>query len=82
MTCRHRISCRCLILTNKNVPLRKGWDIFEAKANSTQEIPLLLENATNKRWSENFKDKHGVDAKLYLYDMVNVKKEKETEYPA
>ena len=94
----------------------------KAKANSTQEIPLLLENATNKRWSENFKDKHGVDAKfgwyrytsrfalpiysnegelmrynvfriemlvrhasdakLYLYDMVNVKKEKETEYPA
>ena len=79
-------------------------------------------NSTHKRWSENFKDKHGVDAKfgwyrytsrfalpiysnegelmrynvfriemlvrhasdakLYLYDMVNVKKEKETEYPA
>ena len=94
----------------------------KAKANSTQEIPLLLENATNKRWSKNFKEKHGVDAKygwyrytsrfalpiysddgelerynifriemlvrhasdkkLYLYDMVNVKKEKETEYPA
>ena len=94
----------------------------KAKANSTQKIPLLLENATNKRWSENWKDKHGVDAKfgwyrytsrfalpiysnegelirynifriemlvrhasdnkLYLYDMVNVKKEKETEYPA
>lgn len=94
----------------------------KAKANSTQEIPLLLECATNKRWSENFKEKHGVDAKygwyrytsrfalpiysnsgelekynifriemlvrhasdnkMYLYDMVNVKKEKETEYPA
>lgn len=32
-----------------------------AKVNSTQEIPFFLENATNKRWSENFKDKHGVD---------------------
>jgi len=94
----------------------------KAKANATQQIPLLLRNATNKRWSENFKDKHNVDAKhgwcrytsrfalpiyandgkiekynmyriemlarmasdgkIYLYDMVNVKKEKETEYPA
>lgn len=25
---------------------------------------------------------HASDKKLYLYDMVNVKKEKETEYPA
>lgn len=94
----------------------------KAKANATQELPLLIENATNKRWSENFKDKHNADAnkgwyrytsrfalpiyanngelqkynifriemlvrhasdnKLYLYDMVNIKKEKETEYPA
>ncbi len=93
----------------------------KAKANATQEIPLLLEYATNKRWSENKKSKHQVDArygwyrytarfglpvyntggellrfnvfriemlvrhasddKLYLYDMVNVKKEKETKYP-
>lgn len=89
----------------------------KAKANATQEIPLLLEYAGNKRWSENWKDKHGADAqygwyrytsrfalpvysetgeverynifriemlvrhasdgKLYLYDMVNVKKENE-----
>lgn len=93
----------------------------KAKANATQGIPLLLENATNKRWKENLKVKHVVDAKygwyrytsrfalpvyensgelirynifriemlvrhasndkLYLYDMVNVKKEKETKYP-
>lgn len=26
--------------------------------------------------------RHAADGKLYLYDMVNVKKEKETEYPA
>lgn len=92
----------------------------KAKANATQKIPLLLEYASNKRWNDNFKEKHGVDAKygwyrytsrfalpiysnegelerynifriemlirhasdnrLYLYDMVNVKKE--TEYPA
>ena len=84
-------------------------------ANATQKIPLLLEYATNKRWSENFKStkygwyrftsrfalpvylsndiieryhvfriemliRHASDNKLYLYDMVNIKKE--TEYPA
>lgn len=94
----------------------------KAKANASQEIPLLIENATNKRWSENYKVKHNIDAqqgwyrytsrfalpiytndgelekynifriemlvrhasddRLYLYDMVNVKKEKKTEYPA
>lgn len=92
----------------------------KAKANASEKIPQLLEYATNKRWSENYKGKHNVDAhngwyrytsrfalpiysnsgdllrynifriemlirhasdeKLYLYDMVNVKKE--TEYPA
>ena len=91
----------------------------KAKANAVQGIPMLLEYATNKRWSENMKTKHRVDAqhgwyrytsrfalpvyddrgellrfnifriemlvrhasddKLYLYDMVNVKKEKETK---
>ncbi len=93
----------------------------KAKANATQEIPLLIKLANNKRWSENYKSKHSMDAehgwfrytsrfalpiysnngdlekynifriemlirhasddKLYLYDMVNVKKEKETKYP-
>lgn len=93
----------------------------KAKANATSEMPLLLQYATNRRWQENFKTKHGVDAKygwyrftsrfalpvyspkgdlerynifriemlirhasddkLYLYDMVNVKKEKETGTP-
>lgn len=92
----------------------------KAKANATQEIPMLLKVAGNKRWRENFKSKHSVDAKhgwyrytsrfalpvyrvdgelyrynifriemlirhasdgkLYLYDMVNVKKE--NEHPA
>ena len=91
----------------------------KAKANATQELPLLLEYATNRCWNENLKVKHSVDAqygwyrytsrfslpvygddgevirrnvfriemlvrhasdnKLYLYDMVNVKKEKETK---
>lgn len=93
----------------------------KAKANATQKLPMLLEYATNKRWNENMKMKHSIDAKygwyrytsrfalpiyensgeisrynvfriemlvrhasdnnLYLYDMVNVKKEKETKYP-
>lgn len=93
----------------------------KAKANATQELPMLLKFATNKRWQENFKDRHGTDAKFgwyrftsrfalpvysdngelerynlfriemlirhasdnkfYLYDMVNVKKEKETGTP-
>lgn len=87
----------------------------KAKANATTQLPMLLKYATNKRWQENFKEKHGIDAKygwyrftsrfalpvylndgsldryniyriemlirhasdekLYLYDMVNVKKE-------
>lgn len=87
----------------------------KAKANSTIELPMLLKYATNKRWQENFKSKHSIDAKygwyrftsrfalpiyaednslerynifriemlirrasddkLYLYDMVNIKKE-------
>lgn len=93
----------------------------KGKANATQEIPLLLKYATNKRWKENFGAKHNADAKYgwyrytsrfalpiynndnelvkyniyriemlvrhasdnkkYLYDMVNIKKEKETKYP-
>ena len=87
----------------------------KAKANAAGEMPLLLQYATNKRWQENYKTKHGIDAKygwyrfttrfalpvydndeqlirynifriemlvrhasdgkLYLYDMVNIKKE-------
>ena len=91
----------------------------KAKANATQGIPMLLQCATNRRWQENFKGKHNVDAKfgwyrfttrfalpvynndtgdlerfnifriemlirhaadgnLYLYDMVNIKKETST----
>ena len=34
----------------------------KAKANATQKIPTLLKCATNKRWQENFKGKHKVDA--------------------
>ena len=92
----------------------------KAKANATQGIPMLLKCATNRRWQENFKGKHKVDAKfgwyrftarfalpvyysnsseierfnifriemlirhaadgnLYLYDMVNIKKETSTQ---
>lgn len=94
----------------------------KAKANATSKIPLLLQYATNKRWQDNYKVRHGTDAKygwyrftarfalpiytnngvlqryniyriemllrhvsdqkLYLYDMVNVKKEKETGTPS
>ena len=91
----------------------------KAKANATQGIPMLLQCATNRRWQENYKGKHNVDAKygwyrfttrfalpvyesntgelerfnvfriemlirhaadrnLYLYDMVNIKKETST----
>ncbi len=91
----------------------------KAKANATQGIPMLIQCATNRRWQENFKGKHCVDAKfgwyrfttrfalpvynsntgelerfnifriemlirhaadgnLYLYDMVNIKKETST----
>lgn len=92
----------------------KGANV-KAKANATQEIPVLLSFANNKRWQENYKSKHSIDArygwyrfttrfalpvylnngeierfniyriemlvrhasdnKLYLYDMVNTKKE-------
>lgn len=92
----------------------KGANI-KAKANATQEFPMLLCIANNKRWQMNYKSKHNVDAKhgwyrfttrfalpiyfengeierfniyriemlirhasdnkLYLYDMVNIKKE-------
>ena len=39
----------------------------KAKANATQKIPTLLKCATNKRWQENFKGKHKVDAKYGWY---------------
>ena len=92
----------------------------KAKANATQGIPMLLRCATNRRWQENYKGKHKVDAKfgwyrftsrfalpvysglgeverfniyriemlirhaadgnLYLYDMVNIKKEMSTPH--
>lgn len=108
-------------LKGSNDTMRLRGGNAKAKANATQKLPMLLEYATNKRWSENLKVKHNVDAKygwyrytsrfalpvydnlgeiknyniyriemlvrhasdekLYLYDMVNVKKEKETKYP-
>ncbi len=93
----------------------------KAKANAVSQLPCMINIATNKRWQENYKEKHGKDAKhgwyrfttrfalpvysndrelirynvfriemivrhasdgrMYLYDMVNVKKEKETSTP-
>ena len=53
----------------------------KAKANATQGIPMLLQCATNRRWQENFKEmliRHAADGNLYLYDMVNIKKETST----
>ena len=101
---------------------RSDWENgtnAKAKANATQGIPMLIQCATNRRWQENYKSKHNVDAKfgwyrfttrfalpvynsnsgelerwnifriemlirhaadgnLYLYDMVNIKKETST----
>ncbi len=94
----------------------------KAKANATTETIGLLKYASNKRWQENYKAKHGIDAaygwyrftsrfalpvytndgileryniyriemlvrhasdgRLFLYDMVNTKKEKETNTPS
>ena len=39
----------------------------KAKANATQGIPMLLQCATNRRWQENYKGKHNVDAKYGWY---------------
>ncbi len=91
----------------------------KAKANAAQGVPMLLKCAVNRRWQNNVKIKHSVDAKfgwyrftsrfalpvynnnsgelerlnvfriemlirhaadgnLYLYDMVNIKKETST----
>lgn len=90
----------------------------KAKANAVLELPFLIQYAGNKRWQQNYKTKHGMDAaygwyrfttrfalpmyadndellrynvyriellirhasdeRLYLYDMVNIKKETST----
>ncbi|MCQ2539819.1 MAG: helix-turn-helix domain-containing protein [Acetatifactor sp.] len=102
-------------LKGSNDTIRLKGAQAKAKANATTKVPLLLKYATNRRWQENFKTKHGTDAKygwyrftsrfalpvysengslehynifriemlirhasddkLYLYDMVNIKKE-------
>jgi len=102
-------------LKGSNDTIRLKGTQAKAKANSTTKLPMLLKYATNKRWQENYKSKHGADAKygwyrftsrfalpiydndgeierynvfriemlirhasddkLYLYDMVNIKKE-------
>ena len=111
-----------IFLFYKNIWAKKtmrGEGIANAKVNATQGIPMLLQCATNRRWQENYKGKHNVDAKygwyrfttrfalpvyesntgelerfnifriemlirhaadgnLYLYDMVNIKKETST----
>lgn len=95
--------------------------LAKAKANAVQGLPELIQIASNKRYQENLKKKHGADAKmgwyrytvrfalpvydrrgelknsnyfriellikhakdgkLYLYDLVNIKKER-SEHPA
>ena len=44
--------------------------LAKTKANLTQIIPELIENATNRRWIENKKDRHAKDAVggWYRYD--------------
>ncbi len=105
--------------SNSNDSIRLNGTAAKAKANATQGIKSLIEVATNKRYQENMKSKHKVDAKngwyrytsyfglpvyseqavirynifriemlvrhssdgkMYLYDMVNIKKG--NEHPA
>ena len=42
----------------------------KAKANATQGIPMLLQCATNRRWQENYKGKHNVDANTVGTDLL------------
>ena len=44
--------------------------LAKAKANAAQGIQQLIEVASNKRY-------HAKDGKMYLYDMVNIKKRTE-----
>ena len=59
-----------MIRNKRNI--RFGWKEkrlygANAKANATQGIPMLLQCVTNRRWQENFKGKHNVDAKFGWY---------------
>ena len=56
----------------------------KAKANAAQGLPEMIEIAKEKKFKQNFKEKHDKDAKyvrhafddkLYLYDIMNIKKE-------
>ena len=101
--------------SGSNDTARLRGALAKAKANASQGIPELIEIATNKRYKENMKEKHSLDAKngwyrytvrfalpvynneevdhynifriemlvrhseqgkLFLYDLVNIKKEK------
>ncbi len=57
----------------------------KAKANATQKLPLLCGNDEKVIRFNIFRIemliRHASDGKRYLYDLVNVKKEKETKYP-
>lgn len=39
----------------------------KAKANAVSGLPYMIQFATNKRWQENYKEKHGVDAAYGWY---------------
>lgn len=63
--------------------------LAKAKANAAQGVPELIKTATNKRYRKNMATKHNINAKfgwyrydannkMYLYDMVNIKKETST----
>ena len=105
-------------LTGSNDTARLQGTLAKAKANATQGLPQLIENAANKRFKENLASKHEADAKMgwyryttrfalpvygeddeidrynvfrievlirqeydgkmYLYDLVNIKKETST----
>ena len=52
--------------------------IAKAKANAAQAIPEMIEIATSKTFEDNKKNKHSRHAssgKMYLYDVLDIKKE-------
>lgn len=57
--------------------------LAKAKANAAQGIPELIRIATGKKHQPNHKKivNHAANGNKYLYDMINIVKEKETGNP-
>lgn len=56
---------------NSEYRIRLKGAVSKAKANASQAVPELIQIATNRRYSENKKEKHSADAKFgwYRYDV-------------